>query len=33
MELSILFSGNSPKYVQIYEEIKQAILMKKTIRS
>ncbi|WP_107948494.1 PLP-dependent aminotransferase family protein [Lysinibacillus parviboronicapiens] len=29
MELSILFSGNSPKYVQIYEEIKQAILMKK----
>ncbi|EON73720.1 PLP-dependent aminotransferase family protein [Lysinibacillus sphaericus] len=29
MELSISFFGNSPKYVQIYEQIKQAILMKK----
>ncbi len=29
MELSISFAGDSPKYVQIYEEIKQAILSQK----
>lgn len=29
MDLSISFTGDSPKYVQIYEEIKQAILSKK----
>ncbi|KOP71450.1 GntR family transcriptional regulator [Lysinibacillus sp. FJAT-14745] len=31
MELSISFTGNASKYVQIYEEIKQAILRKKLL--
>lgn len=31
MELAISFSGHLPKYVQVYENIKQAILLKKLL--
>ncbi len=31
MELSIIFTGNQAKYIQIYEEIKHAIITKKLL--